>query len=158
MFRQSRMTRAVALLAVLAVGVETPKGCDGGKKIDEVQDVSPVPGDKANPTRSVEATPSKRANQARVLEFEANWLPRRKVTMTWEINGKTKTISQYTSPWMREEIVRKGDIADLTVENHSTGGFLQCAIKIDGRIPIGVGNSYMHRNDAGDCEVSIVVP
>lgn len=58
-------------------------------------------------------------------------------------------------PWTEYLALHEGAEIRLLVEQHGAGGFLMCSISSNGKVL--APNGYMHRNDAGDCDVNGVV-
>lgn len=166
MFKQNRTLRAAALLAVIAVGVDTPKGCaNQDKGPGEQENVKPI-AEATAPPRGHSAQPGNAAkhDRKRKVTLKAIWSPKREVSISWKIGGHYKPpFSWYGSPWERTQDTYSGDRVELTVENHGVGGFTACSIMIDGvnlrtLVEDDKNQPYVHRNDAGDCKVWVIVP
>lgn len=82
----------------------------------------------------------------------------REMTITFWVDGilyPAVRDEQVGSPWTEYLALHEGAEVRLLVEQHGTGGFLMCSISANGKILLP--NGYMHRNDAGDCDVTGVV-
>jgi len=83
----------------------------------------------------------------------------RDVTITYWVDGVQHAATRDDrpgEPWTEYLALHSGAEVRLLVEQHGVGGFLMCSISANGKVLLPSG--YMHRNDAGDCDVSGVVP
>lgn len=83
----------------------------------------------------------------------------RDLTITYWVNGERFAADRDEpegGPWNEILALSSGAEVRLLVEQHGEGGFLMCNISSEGRTLSP--NGYMHRNDAGDCDVNGVVP
>lgn len=82
----------------------------------------------------------------------------RDVTITYFIDGVPHAATRdevQVGVWAEYLAIHPGAEVRLLIEQHGVGGFLMCSIMVNGRTLTPDG--YMHRNDAGDCEVSGIV-
>lgn len=174
------MKRAVAaaLLSLTFAGImEMPKGCGSGGSGDiNHPDVSAAPAPeptqaktKARNERSYPTPEKPRRN----IRFQVIMEPKRTVDVTWTVSGPSTAgapkgnvlVLDRVGQWGYIHIgAESGDLATLFVENRGVGGLTQCAIYVDEKLLLpnpAKGehwNPYMHRNDAGDCDTSVIVP
>lgn len=85
----------------------------------------------------------------------------RDLTINYWIDGNRFAVPGGPDPyeegaWNEYHALSPGVEVRLRVEQHGTGGFLQCWIMANGEFVRP--NGYMHRNDAGDCTVDGIVP
>lgn len=82
----------------------------------------------------------------------------RDVTITFWVDGVEHSATRDDEPgqpWTEYLALHPGAEVRLLVEQHGYGGFLMCSISSNGKVLSP--NGYMHRNDAGDCDVTGVV-
>lgn len=83
----------------------------------------------------------------------------RDVTITYWVDGVEHAATRDDrpgEPWTEYLALHPGAEVRLLVEQHGVGGFLMCSISANGKVLLP--NGYMHRNDAGDCDINGVVP
>jgi hypothetical protein len=148
-------------LLIIALPLETPKGCANQEKgPGEVHDVKPLNDSSGYPGKSGGAGDR---NDQKKITLRAIWKPDREVTITWQVDNRRNQFSWYSAPWERVEYGTRGSTASLLVENHGEGGYTQCLIYVDGQLlKPQPGDAhfdpFMQRNDAGDCRVSVIIP
>lgn len=81
----------------------------------------------------------------------------REMTITYWIDGVRYPAvrDEPGSTWTEYLALHEGAEVRLLVEQHGAGGFLMCSVTGNGKVL--EPNGYMHRNDAGDCDVNGVV-
>ena len=150
----------VVILLIAALGFATSQGW-----------ISPG-GDPSEPGGAPEEEPKLVILTAAWGHFEpgeGTWPdgePRRKfrdddrdVTITFWVDGVEHAATRDDrpgEPWTEYLALHSGAEVRLLVEQHGIGGFLMCSISANGKVLLP--NGYMHRNDAGDCDVNGVVP
>ena len=158
------MNRAVSGLLLIATAIsmlEVPS-CGTDKK-DGMRGVSPSPGHTPTP-RQIEINPPKtRDDRKRKVQFEATWRePDRRVLIRWELGSRKfqQEISQSPFMWL-DDGGAPGERAMLIVHQMGGSGFLECKIKVDGRLPtVAQGsrdNPMMFRNDNGNCYAVVTI-
>lgn len=141
------------LIALLPLAMGAEGGCG-----DQVDPIATAPAPKAaDPEPHIEES-----KEPKKVLFAVTLDRARAITVTWKIDGAGESEKVTRSIWKREEIAFTGSVASLTVEQDERGGFTQCEILVNGKMDpiwqVDHGfNPYMHRNDAGDCKVTMQV-
>jgi len=161
---------AAALISLIVAEIPSCGESKGGGSGDlghpNVSGRPGIPSPKKNQREYPPAKPTK-DSQERVVRFLVNWIPARKVTITYSIyDGATARGNMMViglGNWQQSEIARSGESAHLSVENHGMGGETTCIIYVDGKILVprkGIDpwNPVMVRRDAGDCVAGVMIP
>lgn len=139
-----RRIAALAMVAVLYMGADG--GCDP-KGDPTATAPAPAPADpKPNPRK----TRDDRQPLVRIAFISTEATYHR---ITWAIGNKGEILDWHGSRWNTTQRAWPGAEVELTVEAVGQGRYINCIAEVDGEIV-----DYMHRNDAGDCKVSYVIP